>query len=599
MPSAVFKLRRLAMAAFVTALAIGALPASAAMAESLLEDNSNLDAPLFYQLLVGEMELRAGNPGAAYEILLDGARKTHDERLFRRATEIALQSRAGDQALDAAQSWRNAVPNSVDAHRYTAQLLVGLNRTAEAVEPLSAFLNRTPSEEQAGTIAVLPRLFGRGSDRKALAGVVEQVLQPYTAKPATRTAALVSTGRMRLQAEEPERALALAEEAQRADPKAEGPALLALELMPSLSRAEPLVQSYLTAKPEGTVVRLAYVRQLVSTQRYGDAVGQLETATRAEPTMAPAWLSLGALKLELKQPREAESALKRFVQLSQTQGEAPTPAASAPEDDSDDTQDASSMAEGLTQAYLLLAQAAEEQKNFHDAEQWLARIDDASSALSVQLRRASLMAKQGRLPEGRELIRKVPERGPQDARAKLLAESQLLRDVKQWPEAYKVLGQANERFPDDVDLLYEQAMMAEKLRRPDEMERLLRRVITLKPDHFHAYNALGYTLADRNTRLDEARGLVQRALDLAPNEPFIIDSLGWIEYRMGRREEALRHLQRAYQSRPDTEIAAHLGEVLWALGRRDEARKVWREGRDRDAANEVLKDTLVRLKVDL
>jgi Flp pilus assembly protein TadD len=193
----------------------------------------------------------------------------------------------------------------------------------------------------------------------------------------------------------------------------------------------------------------------------------------------------------------------------------------------------------------------------------------------------------------------VPERGPQDARAKLLAESQLLRDVKQWPEAYKILGQANERFPDDVDLLYEQAMMAEKMRRPDEMERLLRRVIELKPDHFHAYNALGYTLADRNTRLDEAQGLVQKALELAPNEPFIIDSLGWIQYRMGRREEALRNLQRAYQSRPDAEIAAHLGEVLWAMGRRDEARKVWREGRERDSGNEVLKDTLARLKVDL
>ncbi|MFN3298234.1 tetratricopeptide repeat protein, partial [Caldimonas sp.] len=175
----------------------------------------------------------------------------------------------------------------------------------------------------------------------------------------------------------------------------------------------------------------------------------------------------------------------------------------------------------------------------------------------------------------------------------------LLRDQRQWPRAYQVLGQASERFPDDVDLLYEQAMMAEKTDRLDAMERLLRRVIELKPDHYHAYNALGYTLADRNLRLDEARALIEKALSLAPDEPFIVDSLGWVKYRMGQREEALQHLQRAYQARPDTEIAAHLGEVLWVLGRREEARSIWREGQARDASNEVLRETLRRFKVDL
>jgi Flp pilus assembly protein TadD len=162
-----------------------------------------------------------------------------------------------------------------------------------------------------------------------------------------------------------------------------------------------------------------------------------------------------------------------------------------------------------------------------------------------------------------------------------------------------VLVAAGERFSDDADLLYEQAMMAEKIDRLDEMERLLRRVISLKPENAHAHNALGYSLADRRQRLPEARQLIQRALELSPGDPFITDSLGWVEFRLGNRDEAVTLLRRAYTARPDTEIAAHLGEVLWAAGQRDEARRVWREGKVRDAANDVLRETLARLRVDL
>jgi Flp pilus assembly protein TadD len=217
----------------------------------------------------------------------------------------------------------------------------------------------------------------------------------------------------------------------------------------------------------------------------------------------------------------------------------------------------------------------------------------------VLSRRASLMARQGKLKEARELIRKAPERSEDDARAKVLSEVQVLRDVKQWNDANVVLASANQKFPDDVDLLYEQSMMAEKLNRVDEMERLLRRVIELKPDHHHAHNALGYSLAERNLRLPEAKALIQKALQIAPGEPFITDSLGWVEYRMGNREEALRLLRGAYQARPDPEIAAHLGEVLWIIGQREEARRIWREGKSRDASNDVLRETLARLRVDL
>ena len=174
----------------------------------------------------------------------------------------------------------------------------------------------------------------------------------------------------------------------------------------------------------------------------------------------------------------------------------------------------------------------------------------------------------------------------------------VLREVKQWSEAYAVLARTSELYPDDADVLYEQSMMAEKLDRVDDMERLLRKVIQLKPDHQHAYNALGFSLADRNIRLPEAKTLIERALALAPGEPFITDSLGWVEYRMGHREEALRLLRQAYAARPDTEIGAHLGEVLWVTGQREEAKRIWDEARSRDNANDVLRETLSRLRVE-
>jgi Flp pilus assembly protein TadD len=250
-------------------------------------------------------------------------------------------------------------------------------------------------------------------------------------------------------------------------------------------------------------------------------------------------------------------------------------------------------------AWLLLARAAEMRNDDAAAEAWLARIDEPQRTLEVQQRRAALLVRQGKVAEARALVREVPEQAPGDARAKLSAEAQVLRDAKLWSESYEVLADASRRFPDDVDLLYEQAMIAEKLDRLGDMEQLLRRVIELRPEHPHAHNALGYSLADRNLRLPEARQLIVRALELQPGDPFITDSLGWVEFRLGNREEALRLLRQAYSARPDTEIGAHLGEVLWSLDQRDEARRIWGEAKRRDAANEVLRGTLERLGVDL
>lgn len=560
--------------------------------------NSAMDDRLFYQLLLGELALTMGDAGTAYDWLLDAARRTKDEGLFRRSVDIALQSRAGDQALAAARAWRLARPESLDALRLQLQILMALGRTEQITEPLRSLLEQTPAVERGGLISALPRFLQRASDKREVASLMEDVLKPYARAEDTRIATRVALGRAWYEAKEADRALGLAQEAFRLEPAAVGPALLAMELMRDRPAAEDMLRAYLAQPKAENAVRLAYVRQLTSAQRYTDAVQQLEAAVKAEPDSAAPWLTLGALQLELRHPNEAEQALQRYVQLVQARPPAATPAQPG-EAAGDDDEAGERPDQGLVQAWLMLAQSAEQRGDFKAAEGYLARIDDPDRAIDVQTRRASILARQGRVAEARELIRGLPERRSNDARAKLLAEASVLREGKRWGEAYELLGSTLQRFGDDADLIYEQAMMAEKANRLDEMERLLRRVIELKPDNAHAHNALGYSLADRQMRLPEARVLIQRALELSPGDPFITDSLGWVEYRMGNREEALRLLRQAYAARPDTEIGAHLGEVLWSLGQHDEARRIWRESKTRDAANDVLRETLARLRVDL
>jgi tetratricopeptide (TPR) repeat protein len=591
----------LSFAWVVPSLAQPQVAPSAAASTAPEIDNSKLDAALFYQLLIGEIELRSGEAGTAYQVLLDAARKSKDPQLFRRATDIALQGRAGDQALAAAAAWRTALPTSIEAHRYVIQLLVILNRVPETTEVMRSLLNVTPAPELVAQINGLPRFFSRATDRGAAAKTIEQALRPYAGPanaPAVQNAVAVTQGRSLWMAGDAAGALALAQRAHAQDPNAEAPALLALEMMPGTVGAEALVQSFLKSKPQSDDIRIVYSRVLTSSQRLADALVQIDAVTRSQPKQAAPWLMQGALQLELRQPQDATTSLTQFVNLTQADTSGPTSRAQGPAA-AEDGDEAPPRDQGLTQAWLMLAQAAEQQKNTAAAEAWLAKITNPAQALAVQTRRASLLAKQGKVKEARELIRKTPEVSENDGRAKVLAEVQLLRDLKMWSDAATLLKAANQKYADDIDLIYEESMIAEKLNRLEDMERLLRRVMVLKPDHQHAHNALGYSLAERNLRLPEAKALILKALEIAPGEPFITDSLGWVEYRLGNRAESLRLLRGAYQSRPDVEIAAHLGEVLWVNGEREEARKVLRDAKTRDATNEVLTETLARLKVDL
>ena len=549
--------------------------------------NSALDADLFYQLLLGELNAQDADPSLGYSLILDAARKTEDPQLFQRAVEIALQARSGESALQAARAWRQALPKSREANRFVLQILIGLNRLGDTVEPMKREVALAPDQDRPASIAALPNYFAKASDKKAAAQAIAQALDVYLSPSKTDAKTAVTAwstvGRMRLFANDRDAALEAARRGQAIDPQADGPALLALVLMgPAQTQAEAIVQKYLAVKPR-VEVRLAYARALLDAQRYSESGVQIQILTQEAPAFAEPWLIQGALALQHKQGDSAEKSLLRYVGLTLASDPKPN----------------TNQERGLVQAYLMLAQLAEQRKDFVQAENWLSKINNEEDLVQTQTRRAGILARQGRLAEARQLMASLPERTPAQARTKLMAEVQLLRDNKLYQAAYDLLAQATLNNPTDFDLLYDQATLAEKLGDTAGMERLLRQIIAGKPDYHHAYNALGYSLAERNIRLDEARQLILKALEFAPGDPFISDSLAWVEFKSGNKTEALRILQDAYKARPDAEIAAHLGEVLLSLEQKEQALSVWREGLQINADNETLLETLKRLRVKL
>ncbi len=542
--------------------------------------SSQLTGPLFYQLLMGELNARAGDAGAAYSLVLDAARKTESAQLFQRAVEIALQARSGPSALQAAQAWKQVLPDSKEANGFLFQILIGLNRIGDTLEPLKQELVSTPAVNRPKFIAAIPQYYVRTSDKKLAADTVEKALSKHLSDPTEASASWTTIARMRFDAGNLDGAIDATRKAQNADPAAKGPVLLSLYLMrEQVPHAEALVLLHLerNSTPE---IRMDYARTLLGAQRFAEAQAQLQIMTTAHPDFQDSWLIQGVLQAQEGNLEAAERSLQQYISLVQRR-----------------QNNQSESDKGLTQAYLSLSQIAEQRKQYEIADAWLNRIDSKDSVLSAQLRRAVLMAKQGQVNAALQLIHNQSEDSDSDARMKIATEVQILREEKQFAAAYSVLKSAIEQNPNDWDFVYDMAMVVEKMGNLAEMERLLRSIIASKPDYHHAYNALGYSLADRGHLLPEAKQLILKALEYAKADPFIMDSLGWVEFRSGNHEEAIRILQSAFNSKPDAEIAAHLGEVMWTMGKRQEAIEIWKQGNQINPKNDTLTDTLKRLGV--
>lgn len=507
--------------------------------------NSGMNGEMLYEILVGELNIQQGQPLVGFSLLLDAARKSNDSPLFARAVEIALKERSGDGALMAARSWSQALPKDRLANLNLLQILIALNKTNETLDPLKKEIAFSPVSERNAAIRLVPRYYARVTDSKAAVEVVQKALDSYTANTETTSAAWSSIGRMQMLNANLSGALQSVQKSMATNVKADISApFLALELLGrGVKDAEALVTQAL-ANQDKPDYPMAYVRVLIEAKRFQQAAEIAQSVTQRFPTHAEAWLLLGSLQFEQGQDKQADASLQTYIGMA---NKAPN----------ENTQ------RGIIQA---------------------------------QSRRASILAKQGKLKEARLLITQLPASNDEDVRSRLMAELQLLRDYRQWQAAFDLLAQ---HVGDDLDLLYEQAMMAEKLNRVEEMEKLLRAVISKDPSHFNAYNALGFSLADRNVRLKEAKELVVKALNLAPGDPFITDSLGWVEFRLGNTSQALALLERAFKDRADAEIAAHLGEVLWQLKRESDAIAIWRQGLEIAPTNETLQQTLQRFKPSL
>ena len=416
--------------ALITAASCG-LPAlaNAQVTDTDKVTNSAMSGELLYVILLGEMNLRQGEPAAGFALLLDAARKSNDVALYDRAVEIALQARSGDGALIAARAWSQAWPQDRKANNQVLQILLAVNQVTESLEPLKKEITLAPDSERDTVINLIPRHFARVTDKKRATAVVQQALDPYLIKNTTTSAiAWTSLGRMRMASDDIAGALEAAKKGQGADNKAQGPLLLAMELMSKkVAEAEPLVQQGLR-KQDSPEMAMSYVRVLIELERYQEATEQLQAITRKNPKLTDAWLVLGSLQFEQGQDKESEASLARYVSLA-TQG---------PTDTS---------TRGINQA---------------------------------QTRRAALLARQGKLEQARALIQQIPANNADEQRSRVLAEVQLLREHRQWQAAFDLLA-ANSG--NDTDLVYEQAMLAEKLNQLDEMEKLLRQVIAQNPSY--------------------------------------------------------------------------------------------------------------------
>jgi len=535
-----------------------------------------LTRDLLYQLLKAEFEFKNGSWQGPYMAMLGLAQQTRDPRLARRAAEMAIHARQAGESMTAVRLWRELAPDSDDAAQYYLGLAVLGDDLAEAEQIFKRrLLDAGPSARGMAMYQIQQYLL-RAKDKAAAAALLERLLAPY----AEVFEARVLLAQSALTRGDSDAALVHARGALALKPDSEIAILTLAQVTPDQDAVEALLAKFIASHPKAREVRSAHARLLVGQKKYALARAEFASLLNDQPDNLGTLYAMGIMSMQLGDPVAAEKHFIRFIELvEKNPGEEREPG----------------------KVYLILAQLAEERGEFKEADKLLEKVDaaDGPTYFAAQLKRAQLTAKQGNLNGARAFLGTVRASEPLQQAQLVLAEGQILRDAGKLEAAYMVLEEGARAHPANADLLYDYALLAEKSGRLEEMEKALRSVMEQAPDNHHAYNALGYSLADRNIRLQEALVLIDKAMQMAPGDPFIMDSMGWVQYRLGNLNEAETHLRRAYALRSDVEIAVHLGEVLWQKGQKADAQKLWREARAKDPKNDTLKNTLARLQLKL
>ncbi|WP_324104777.1 tetratricopeptide repeat protein [Noviherbaspirillum sp.] len=533
-----------------------------------------LSEELLFKLLSSEIAFQRGDWQTAYVTLMGVAHQTGDPRVARRAAEIALSAKQADESLSAVRLWRELAPHSDEATQYYLSFVILSDNLAEAKPILEERMKEARPQTRGLLAFQMQRLLARAKDKAAAFTLLEEVLAPYLDLPEAHLA-LAQGAFARGDAE---RARQEAQSALKEKPDSELAILALAQVTQDKAESASLLSNFLSRYPKARDVRMAYARMLVEEKQYGKARREFETLLKNQPDDLTSLYALGVLNMQTKDLKAAEKYLTTYLNVLEAK----------PDDERDPNQ-----------ALLVLAQIAEERNDTDAALKWLSQVEPGEAYLGAQVKRAQVIARRGDLAGARRVLHETSANGEREQSQLILAESQLLRDANHAQESMDVLKDGLKRFPEDTDLLYDYAMAAEKSSQWDLMETTLRKIMELAPNNQHAYNALGYSLAERNIRLDEAYTLIEKALKLAPDDPFIMDSMGWVQFRLGKLKEAEDILRQAYQLRPDVEIAAHLGEVLWVKGQKADAQKLWRDAQTKDPQNDTLRNTLARLNVNL
>lgn len=559
------------------AKASGASVASSAETDDKPEDplpSVEMTEDTMYKLLASEFAYQRGDWQTAYVTLIGMAQQTRDPRLARRAAEIALSAKQPEESLRAVRLWRNLAPNSDEATQYYLSFIVVGDDLSEAKPILEQRMKEARPQTRALLAFQMQRLLARAKDKTAAFNLLEDVLRPYTDLPETHLALAQSAAAKG----DTERAKAEVQAAMKIKPDSEIAALTMAQVTTDKKDAERFLTDFLARNPKARDVRMAHARMLVEQKNFPKARDEFANLLKDQPEDLTVLYALGVLSAQIDDLPAAEKYLTTYLKVLQAN----------PDEERDPSQ-----------ALLLLAQIAEERKDTEGALKWLGQIEPGEAYIGAQVKRAQMVAKRGDMAGARKMLREVQVSGEREQTQLIVAEAQLLRDSGKLQDAMAVLKEGLRQHPKNTDLLYDYAMIAEKANQLQIMETSLRKIMELAPDNQHAYNALGYSLAERNIRLDEAKALIEKALALAPDDPYIMDSLGWVQFRLGKIKEAETLLRRAYELRPDPEIAVHLGEVLWTKGQKADAQKLWRDAQSKDPQNDTLKSTLARLNVSL
>jgi len=536
------------------------------LAEAPLEQGLNAD--LLYSLLAGEIAGNTGNLEASVKFYLQAALDSEDSRVAARATYISLYSKDYESALAALERWDELAPDNDDVNRMYAVAYLKLHEPELAVSYIRKILDAADYTPEQKTLAVKKLLQRESNTRDGLT-----VLAILNQSDPGNSKMLILQARYAAQLEQYDDSVALLDEVLRIDDSLSDVHIIKSRILAAQGHGEQaleIVRKVIADQPGNTALRMRFARMLVEERKLDEAREQFLILREQTPENTDVLLSLALLHIDTKELDKAVEYLQQIVELD----------------------------DQVEVAYYYLGRIAQNREQLKLAISYYIKVLNGQYMFDSRLGVAGLLARLGKNDEALKQLETLAEKQtswPNQVRA-YLARGEILRKMNRFEEALDMYNRVLQQNPDDSDLLYARAMIAEKVDRLDITEADLLKVLSTEPENANALNALGYTLADRTQRLYEARDYIKRAAELVPDDPAILDSLGWVNYRLGEMQEAVKWLGKAYEKLQDAEIAAHYGEVLWKLNKQDEARKVWAKARELDANHPVLLETLQRLK---